>query len=117
MGDRKSSVTKLRVGGCKEDVLEWFNNTRQAPIPDAKLAARVVSRGQTFQVGSSHARDYCQGDCIDVSPVLRQGQPDSGESCITLESRPTGAYIFFGRTFDLVSGRQCISTPSVFTAL
>ena len=73
MGDQSSSVTKLRVGGCKKDVLEWFNYTRQAPTPNANLAAK--------------------GYCIDVSPVLRQVQPDGGESCITLESRPTRSLV------------------------
>ena len=47
----------------------------QAPTLDAKLAARGTE------------------STIVASPVLHQGQPDGGESCIMLESGPTRSLI------------------------
>ena len=63
---------KLRVGGYTEKVLEWFN------YPCAR------------------AHSGCEVNCQGVSHrhfVLFQGQPDSGESCIMLQSWPTHSLI------------------------
>ena len=59
---------KLRVGSYTEKVLEWFNYPR----------ARAHSRSEVSCQGVPHHRF-----------VLRRGQPDSGESCIVLQSWPT----------------------------
>ena len=63
---------KLRVGGYTEKVLESFN------YPHAR----------------AHPR--CEVNCQDVPHrrfMLRRGQPDSGESCIMLQSWPTHSLI------------------------
>ena len=69
----------MGMGGYMEEVLECLNGSTistQAPIPDAKLVARV------YQI-DLHCR----------LPVLRQGQPDGRESCIVLESGPTRSLV------------------------
>ena len=60
-----SKHQKLRVGGYTEKVLECFNYPRARAHPGCKVNCQ----------GVPHRRF-----------VLRQGQPDSGESCIVLQS-------------------------------
>ena len=59
---------KWGVGGYTEEVLGWFNYP---------CACNVSSQGVPNRLHRRFAR---------ASPVLRQGQPDGGESCIMLES-------------------------------
>ena len=62
----------LSVGGYTENSLKWFN------YPHAKAHPRCEV--------------HCHGTewtCIVGSSVIRWGQPDSGESCIMLQSGPT----------------------------
>ena len=61
---------KLRVGRYTENVLtcKWFNY----PHPRAHPGCEVS----------------CHGTCIVSSSVICRGQPNSGESCIMLQSRP-----------------------------
>ena len=61
-----AQVPKSEVGGYTEKVLKWSTIPVQGSTPDVKLAARVY--------------------CIVASSVLSQGQPDSGESCVMLQS-------------------------------
>ena len=64
-----SQLKHQKVGGCKKEVLEWFKYLMQAPNPNTKLAAMTST-------------------CIITSLMFHWGQPDSGESCTVLESRP-----------------------------
>ena len=57
---------KLRVGGCRKGILEWFNYTRASAHPKCTKST-----------------------CIVASLVLHQNQPNDEESCIMLESGPT----------------------------
>ena len=57
----------LRVGGYTENLLKWFN------YPHAK----------------AHPECACHETGIVGSSVIRRGHPDSGESCIVLQSGPT----------------------------
>ena len=56
---------KLRVGGYTEKVLEWFNYPCARAHPGCEVNCQ----------GVLHRRFVC-----------RRGQPDSGESCIVLQS-------------------------------
>ena len=63
---------KLRVGNyiCMDEVLEWFNYSRASAHPGCKVIVRM------YQIDHHLV-------------VLHQGQADSEESCIVLESRLT----------------------------
>ena len=56
---------KLRVGGCTEEVLEWFNYPHVGPHPSYEVRYRI--------------------NLDHLLLVLCRSQPDSGESCIVLE--------------------------------
>ena len=73
MGTRSSSAKKWGWAVTQKRCLNGSTIPMQGPIPDAKLAARVYR--------------------IIASSVLRRGQPDSGESCVMLQSRPTCSLI------------------------
>ena len=76
----------LRVGGYTENLLKWFNY----PHARAHLGREVNCYGTkwTCIVSSSVIR---RG--IVSSSVIRRGQPDSGESCIMLQSGPIHSLI------------------------
>ena len=59
----------LRVAGCIEEVCDWFNYPHASTHPRCKVT--------------------CPGVPNRPALLLHQGQPDGGESCIVLESRPT----------------------------
>ena len=61
----------LRVDGYTENLLKWFNY----PHARAHLGREVSCYGTKWT-------------CIVSSSVIRRGQPDSGESCIVLQSGP-----------------------------
>ena len=72
-GQSELKCQKVRVGGYTEKVRKWSTIPVQGSTPDVKLAARVY--------------------CIVASSVLSQGQPDSGESCVMLQSWPTRSLV------------------------
>ena len=66
----------LRVAGYTENVLKWFNYPHARAHPGCKVS--------------------CHGTkltCIVGSSMIRRGQPDSGEGCIVLQSRPTRSLV------------------------
>ena len=58
-----AQAPNLRVGSYTEEMLEWFDYSREVHTPNAKLVCIKLT-------------------CIIASPVFRRGQPDAGESCI-----------------------------------
>ena len=76
MGARSSSVKIWGWAVYTEKVLEWFNY----PHARAHSGCKVSNHGTewAYIVGSS---------------VIRWGQPDSGESCIMLQSGPTRSLV------------------------
>ena len=64
------------MGGYTEKVLNWFNYPRARAHPGCEV--------------SSHG---AKSTCIVGSSVLRRDQPDSGESCIVLQSGPTRSLV------------------------
>ena len=62
----------LRVSGYMENSLKWFNCPHARAHPRCELSCHGTE--WTYIVGSF---------------VIRRGQPDSGESCIVLQSGPT----------------------------
>ena len=74
MGACSSSCQKLRVGGYTEKVLEWFNYPRARAHPGWEVNFQGVPNRRF---------------------MLCRGQPDSGESCIVLqtESWPTRSLV------------------------
>ena len=66
----------LRVGGYTEKVLKWLNYLRTRAHPGCEVSCHGT-----------------KSTCIVGSSVLRQGQPDSGEGCIVLQSRLTRSFI------------------------
>ena len=72
-GRSQLKCQKVRVGGYTEKLLKWFNYPRARAHPNAKLAVRVYR--------------------IVASSALHWGQPDSGESCVVLQSWPTRSLV------------------------
>ena len=62
----------LRVGGYTKKVLKWFNYSHTRAHPGCEFSCHGT-----------------ESTCIVGSSVLHQGQPDSGEGCIMLQSRQT----------------------------
>ena len=77
MGARSSSVS-----GYTENLLKWFNYPYARAHPRCKV--------------SCHGTEWT---CIVSSSVIRGGQPNSGESCIVLQS---------GMTHRLIAGGGCL---------
>ena len=65
-----------RVGSYTEKVLKWFNYPRARVHPGWEVSCHGT-----------------KSTCIAGSSVLHWGQPDSGESCIVLQSGPTRSLI------------------------
>ena len=74
----------LSVGSYTENVLKWFN------YPLARAHPCKVS---------------CHGTCIVSLSVIHRGQPDSGESCIMLQSRYI-KWIYYMKGYNLFSKSQ-----------
>ena len=66
----------LRVGGYTKKVFKWFNYPHARAHPGCEF--------------SYHGTE---STCIVGSSVLHQGQPDSGEGCIVLQSGLTRSLI------------------------
>ena len=73
MGARSSTAKKWGWAVTRRRCLNGSTIPMQGPTPDAKLAARVYR--------------------IVASSVLHQGQPDSGESSVVLQSWPTRSLV------------------------
>ena len=63
-------------GGCTENSLKWFDYPHARAHPGWAV--------------SCHGTEWT---CIVGSSVSRWGQPDSGESCIVLQSRPSRSFV------------------------
>ena len=63
-------------GGYTENSLKWFD------YPHARAHPRCVV--------SCHGTEWT---CIVGSSVIHRGQPDSGESCIVLQSGPSRSFV------------------------
>ena len=66
----------LRVGGYTGNMLNWFNYPHARAHPGCKVSCHGT-----------------ESTCIVGSSMIRRGQPDSGESCIVLQSRPTRSLV------------------------
>ena len=66
----------LRVGSYVKNLLKWFNYPHARAHPGYEV--------------SCHGTEWT---CIVGSSVIRWGQPDSGESCIMLQSGPTRSLV------------------------
>ena len=72
-GHSRLKHQNLRVGGYTENVLNY-------PQARAHPGCKVSCHGT-------------KSTCIVSSSKIRRGQPDSGESCIKLQSRPTRSLV------------------------
>ena len=68
-GGSQLNRQNLRVGGCTENSLKWFNYPHARAHPGCDVRC--------------HRTEWT---CIISSSDIHRGQPDSGESCIVLQS-------------------------------
>ena len=66
----------LRVGGYTENSLKWFNYPHARAHPGCKVRCHGT-----------------ESTCIVGSSMIHRDQPDSGESCIVLQSGPTRSLV------------------------